>query len=97
MKCPDCNEEHRLILLIPDSWWRQISPSGDEGGGELCARCIMKRLENLDSGTEWIAQPAAQGGADLVCLNILLDALKRMQDRLIQFRRSEASTGKGER
>ncbi len=88
--CQDCGRQYTLNLTIPDIWWEQICPGEYEpgGGGMLCAQCSMRRLELLDNGVGWIMQPAATG-ADLVCLNILLDAMKLMQDRLIRFRDNE--------
>lgn len=46
--CHDCDRpygaEHGFPdLLIPDAQWREVSPSGDEGG-LLCPSCICKRL-----------------------------------------------------
>lgn len=47
-RCHDCGLEYGQPgfqdLIIPNSAWRQISPTGDEGG-TLCANCICARLE----------------------------------------------------
>lgn len=50
--CYDCgrrygNEYGFPDLIIPNSMWRQISPTGDEGG-LLCPSCIVKRVAALD-------------------------------------------------
>lgn len=34
-------------VVVPDDVWRQISPTGDEGG-ILCFNCIARRLEEFD-------------------------------------------------
>lgn len=49
-KCHDCDrpygDEHGFPdLLIPHDIWRQISPTGDQGG-LLCPSCICKRLHD---------------------------------------------------
>jgi hypothetical protein len=41
-------------LIIPNAWWRKISPTGDEGG-LLCPCCIIRRLH--DAGARSV--PAA--------------------------------------
>ena len=46
--CEDCGRPYGDAhgfpdLVIPNEIWRQISPSGDEGG-LLCPSCICKRL-----------------------------------------------------
>ena len=46
--CSDCGLLHGSDqfpdLIIPDQWWKRISPHGDEGG-TLCPNCIVGRLE----------------------------------------------------
>ncbi len=46
-KCFDCNRPYGSAgfpdLIIPNDAWRQISPSGDEGG-LLCPSCMIARL-----------------------------------------------------
>lgn len=91
--CQDCERGYKLNLTVPDAWWKQICPGeySPGGGSMLCAPCIMARLENLGDGTAWIIQPV-MSGSDLVCLNILMDAMKLMQERLIQFRANVNTT-----
>lgn len=49
-RCHDCGLEYASPgfqdFIIPNSAWRKISPTGDEGG-KLCANCICARLEAL--------------------------------------------------
>lgn len=49
VKCNDClrdyNDPGFPDLVIPNSAWRQISPTGDEGG-LLCPSCLCARLEH---------------------------------------------------
>lgn len=50
MSCQDCQrpygDEHGFPdLIIPYDAWKQISPSGDDGG-LLCPSCICKRLHD---------------------------------------------------
>lgn len=46
--CHDCGRPYGSAgfpdLVIPNSAWRQISPTGDDGG-LLCPSCICARLE----------------------------------------------------
>lgn len=46
--CQDCGRDYGSDngfpdLIIPNEYWRQISPTGDNGG-LLCPSCICKRL-----------------------------------------------------
>ncbi len=34
-------------VVIPDSYWEQINPSDNKGGGLLCFNCIVGRLDAL--------------------------------------------------
>lgn len=50
MGCKDCNrpygDEHGFPdLIIPYRAWKEISPTGDDGG-LLCPSCICKRLHD---------------------------------------------------
>ncbi|KKL52633.1 hypothetical protein LCGC14_2283520 [marine sediment metagenome] len=48
ISCADCGRPYGdpgfPDLVIPNSVWRRISPTGD-GGGLLCPSCICSRLE----------------------------------------------------
>ena len=48
VRCEDCDRPYEdeygfPDLVIPDDVWKQISPTGDEGG-LLCPSCICARL-----------------------------------------------------
>jgi hypothetical protein len=57
--CYDCLLPHPEgnDCVLPDDVWEQINPTESEGGGILCANCIMRRLDFLGisdvSATLW--------------------------------------------
>ena len=47
--CQQCGKKYKVDLLIPNSLWEKVKPSGKEkGAGLLCSSCIMKRVEGLN-------------------------------------------------
>ncbi|HSE25761.1 MAG TPA: hypothetical protein VLB68_29110 [Pyrinomonadaceae bacterium] len=47
--CADCRLPYPQgnDCAVPDDIWEKINPSESEGGGILCANCIMRRLDHL--------------------------------------------------
>ena len=46
--CQGCGRKYKVDLLIPDDLWDQIIPKEKRsGGGMLCGRCIMDKIEAL--------------------------------------------------
>lgn len=45
-RCQHCNQPYFIDLMVPDQYWRLITP-GDPAllNGLLCGVCIMARLE----------------------------------------------------
>lgn len=51
-KCQGCGIEYKGDLIIPDELWVKISPhpvEGFKGGGLLCGKCIMEKLEAMET------------------------------------------------
>lgn len=52
--CLDCGlryDEFPLDLLLPRSQWLEIHPTSDDGGGLLCAACMVRRASNIPGAT----------------------------------------------
>lgn len=52
--CEICDRVIKMDTLIDTELWKEISPSGDEGG-LLCAACIVDRVADVRSGRKWAA------------------------------------------
>lgn len=68
--CYDCGRRYGEEfgfpdLMVPTEVWKQISPTGTEGG-LLCPCCIVRRCVFLGIETEarWMSGPFAQRPAD---------------------------------
>jgi len=47
-KCQNCEKHFKVDLLIPNKLWEKIKPvSKPCGGGLLCGKCIMDKIENM--------------------------------------------------
>jgi hypothetical protein len=41
-------------VIIPNDLWERIKPAGKpEGGGLLCGKCIMRRIEVVNGYSSW--------------------------------------------
>jgi hypothetical protein len=67
-RCYDCARPYASTgdCAIPDELWEAINPTEHEGGGILCANCIIDRLRLVGisdvSAHLWI--PTAEPGAE---------------------------------
>ena len=85
-RCHDCGraygDEHGFPdMIIPTSVWRQISPSGDDGG-LLCPSCICGRLHN--AGIREVESAFFSGSIQSVTRPTMyaLRRLENLQERL---------------
>jgi len=47
-KCQGCGAFYRVDIQVPNDIWERIKPTGkSEGGGLLCGRCIVAKVEAL--------------------------------------------------
>lgn len=53
-RCDICESVLILDVLVDTDLWKEISPTGDEGG-LLCASCIVNRISAVRSGRKWAA------------------------------------------
>ena len=76
--CPDCKIEYGKFpdMLVSDETWKEISPTGNEGG-VLCPTCIARRMDYLNL---WYTE-------NVFMSKKYYDGLiKRMQKKIIKLR-----------
>jgi len=48
MNCLKCGQKReKTTLMLPDDVWNKIKPLNTEGGGSLCAYCIIDKLDDM--------------------------------------------------
>lgn len=82
-RCYDCGrpygDEHGFHdLIIPNSWWVKISPTGNEGG-LLCPSCICARLEKV-SPRSFNVPAAFMSGAIRTVSPELMDTMRHTEN-----------------
>lgn len=47
-KCQGCGEKYKIDIMVIDGLWEKIKPMGKSvGGGLLCGKCILTRIEKI--------------------------------------------------
>ena len=47
--CQCCMQKYKIDIMIPDHYWKIISPKAFPGG-LLCGKCIIDKLEQMNHG-----------------------------------------------
>lgn len=95
-KCQGCSAYYRVDFLVPDDVWGRISPKnvdGFKGGGLLCGRCIVERIEGFGDFGAFHVSPADNLTPDQIAYlhELADDRRKRWQDH-----KSTADAPKGD-